>query len=409
MSIFKLFSGPSPEKLEQKGDAQFESKLWGQAKQAYDHALHKLEKAQPGEHTSDKNRLMGKILRTRNELAQEHRQNAESYLVGDHFEDAIELLSLAIEIVADEKLEQELTDQLRSIEVKQNQETREEFSDEVEEQEDSDEYFYALTGTLPEEVQDAYLSYGENFKAGYLALNRGDFQTAASNLSQAMEENPQPDSFIPLELAAAYLNLGELTHAQELLENFLQYHPEALPAYQLLCEIYWEQKDFSRVDTLLESIPDDLTETLAVVLLKGRTLIHAEKFQEASDFYNDFLTTYGWNDTIAGELAIVYETSGEQEKARHIYKEIMDQCTSCHARIDPMVKHKYAELSFAAGMLDTEILEQYISLAKEVPNNAAHYFARISQIYEALGNATEAERFRSFSIRAEAERGDLTQ
>ena len=405
MSILKLFSGPSPEKLEQKGDALFEAKRWGQAKQAYDHALYKLEKL-AGLDTSNKNRIEAKILRTRNALGQAHQQNAENYLEGGHFDEARELLSLALEITADDQLKQEIRDQLHSIELRRDQETDGEPSLLSNGQEDPDEYFFALCGTLPEEVQDAYLEYGENFKTGYIALNRGDFQTAALNLSRAMEENPQPDNFIPLELAAAYLNLGRLPLAQELLENFLQYHPEALPAYQLLCEIYWEQKDFLRVDALLGSVPDDLTESLAVILLKGRTLLHAGNFADARNFYNDFLDTYGWNDTVAGELAIVHELMDEPDKARHIYKEVMDQCNSCHARIDPMIKHKYAELSFAADMLDTDILEMYISLAREIPGNAAQYFDRISQIYQAQGNTTEAERFRSFSIRAEAKRGE---
>ncbi|MBC8417087.1 MAG: hypothetical protein H8E10_00655 [Desulfobacterales bacterium] len=43
MSILKLFSSPSPEKLKQKGDALFEAGLWGQARLAYDRAIYKLE------------------------------------------------------------------------------------------------------------------------------------------------------------------------------------------------------------------------------------------------------------------------------------------------------------------------------------------------------------------------------
>ena len=181
MSIFKLFSGPSPEKLEQKGDVLFEGRQWGQAKQAYDHALHKFDKQQPGQHTIDKNRIEGKNLRTRNELAREHHQNAESYLEGGHIEDALELMSLAMEIAADEEFVQKLKRQYHDIERKTDQEISEVFSDEEKEQEETDEYFYALCGTLPEEVQDAYMSYGENFKAGYLALNRGDFEAASTS------------------------------------------------------------------------------------------------------------------------------------------------------------------------------------------------------------------------------------
>lgn len=49
--------------------------------------------------------------------------------------------------------------------------------------EEGDEYFKSLCGTLPEEVQKAYLGYNESFRAGYLALNRGDFKIAADHLS----------------------------------------------------------------------------------------------------------------------------------------------------------------------------------------------------------------------------------
>ena len=240
-------------------------------------------------------------------------------------------------------------------------------------------------------------------KTGFIALNRGDFQTAAAHLLRAMEANPQPDSYIALELAAAYLNLGRSDEARSLLESFLNDHPDALPAYRLLCDIYWEAEDFTRADALLASVPDRLIESLAVVLLKGETLYRAGCLEGARDIYLGTLETYGWNDTVAGELAKTYEALKENGRARRLYKEIMDSCNSCRTRIDPAVKHKYAELCFAEGMHDTDTLELYLSLAREIPDNAAVYFDRISRIYTAQGNEPEAARFRSFSIRAEAE------
>ena len=126
-----------------------------------------------------------------------------------------------------------------------------------------DEYFTALVGTLPEDVQNAYLEYGEAFKKGYAALNLGDFETAATCLSQALDENSDPRNFIPLELATASLNLGKFEDARLLLEDFLQHHPDALPAYQLLCEIYWETKTFDRAESLLEDLPQELSESVA--------------------------------------------------------------------------------------------------------------------------------------------------
>ena len=80
-------------------------------------------------------------------------------------------------------------------------------SEELQQGEGEDETFSALCGALPDNVQKAYLSYGAKFKKGYLALNRGEFSDAADYLSRAMSENQASDSFIPLELATAYLNL----------------------------------------------------------------------------------------------------------------------------------------------------------------------------------------------------------
>ncbi len=54
-----------------------------------------------------------------------------------------------------------------------------------------------------------------------------------------------------------------------------------------------------------------------------------------------------------------------------------------NARIDPYIKQKFADLSFASGLNTTAVLELYLSLASEVPQNAAEYYQKISRIYSA--------------------------
>jgi tetratricopeptide (TPR) repeat protein len=417
MSILKFFSGPSPEKLEQKGDALFEAGLWGQARQAYDRALYKLEnrKKDAGTHHG---RIADKFRRSGESLSREHQQNAELFIAGGHLDEAKEMLALALEITADNGFKKELEDRLHQIALLKGPEAgavqpefpgSPEFPDTPEEADRNgaetpdEDYFFALCGPLPEEVRDIYFEYGEDFRSGYIALNHGDFQTAAQNFSRAMEQNPEPDSYIPLELAAAYLNLGRLVEAEKLLEDFLHYHSETLPAYRLLCEIYWEQNNFPRADALLSSVADDLAGSLAFALLKGETRRRSGNLPGSRDYYLGFLETYGWNDTVALELGKIYESLQESAAARKIYKEIMGQCNSCHARIDPEIKHRYAELCFADGMIGSDILELYLSLAQEIPDNTATYFDRISRIYTAQGDEVEAERFRAFAIRAEEE------
>ncbi len=406
MPLFRIFSGPSAEKLEQKGDALFEAKAWGQAKQTYERALDKLEK-RPEPDSADLSRIRDKIHQTREALAREHRQNAEDFAENGYPDDARNLLALAWELTTDALFKKELEERLRQMELLRARQMDEELPDlsyaseeEDAEQTSDDEYFLALCSALPEKVRDTYLHYGEDFKAGYVALNLGDFEAAAENLVRAMEQNPHPDSYVPLELATAYLNLNRIHEARQLLEGFLKRHPEALPAYQLLCEIFWEQRDFQQADALLASVPDEFSESAAVSLLKGETLCRAGNYEQARNYYSRFLKTYGWNLAVSRELAKICEILGDPDMARGIYKEILGRYKNCRTPIDPEIKHRYAELCFAGGMHGAEILECYLSLVREAPDKAGQYYDRISRIYEAQGNTQEADRFRAFSIKA---------
>jgi tetratricopeptide (TPR) repeat protein len=216
-----------------------------------------------------------------------------------------------------------------------------------------------------------------------------------------MQEIDDPQSYIPLELATAYLNLAKYDEAIESAQSFLKYHPDALPAYQLLCEIFWETKRFERAETLLASIPEELAESVGCYLLRGETLYQAEKYAEAKAFYREFLKKYEWHEGIARALAKTHEALEEMANARYIYRDIMDHCRSCHSRIDPYIKQKFADLSFRSGLNTTEILELYLSLTREIPENAADYYQKISRIYSAQGNEVEAQRFQQIAEKYE--------
>ena len=405
MSILKLFSGKTPEEHEQKGDELFSFDLWGKAKIEYERALDKLAKTSP-QNNALKTRLQEKISRTKEALALGHEQNADDLIESGFYDDARELYILAQELTRNPKQKKDLEIKLKDLDFQLDRTVEEDLPDlddeaqetqEPEFPEQEDEYFRALCGTLPDELQKGYLSYGSNFKNGYLALNRGDFTIAADYLSRAMQENPSADSYVPLELATAYLNLGKHAEAQQLLEAFLENQPQALPAYQLLCEIFWERKEFYQADTLLSSVPAELTESIAVYLMKGETLFHAGNFSAAKEFYRNFLESYGWNEIVARALAKTHEAMNELANARNVYRQIMDECSSCHARLDPFIKQRYADLCFDSGMYTAEILELYLSLAQEVPANASDYFEKVSRIYTALGNEGEARRFRAIA------------
>jgi predicted Zn-dependent protease len=407
MGLLNIFKGKSPQDYEEKGDSYAQFSAWGKAKIEYEKALSKLDEKSLQFHELEK-RLKEKILHTKESLAREHKNTAKDMLEAEYYDDARQYISLALELTADAQLITEL--ETLSEEMKQGvskgiQQEFDEFKvfEDIQEEPaaaeemENNEYFQALIGRLPDDVQEAYLSYSEDFQAGYTALNQGEFDRAVSRLSKAMEESPDPDSFIPLELATAYVNLEKYNQARPLLEQFLQYHPDALPAYQLLCELLWERSEFDKADTLLSSVPQQLSESVAVHVLRGETLFHAQKYSEAKRFYQDFLKNFGWNESVARALAKTHEALNEMANARKLYREIMAQCQSCHARVDPFVKQKYADLCFSSGLFNTEILELYLSLAQENPTSAAEYYQKISQIYAEQGNNEEAHRFELLS------------
>jgi len=414
MGILNIFSGKNPEDYDLKGDKFTETGAYGKAIVEYERALQRLEKSAPWD-DGFRQSLRDKIHSCKEALVLQHKTTAEEMLEAGYHEDAQQYIQLALELTEDPDLISNLENQQREIEARalegiQIEEPTAEITDPQDDQDDQpvdgepdDEYFAALVGTLPDDIQQAYLDYGAAFKKGYLALNQGDFETAAEYLVMALEENPDPQNYIPLELATACLNLGKLEDARQLLEKFLQYQPDALPAYQLLCEIFWETKAFDRAELLLAKLPSELSESVAGYVLRGETLFHAGRYKEAKAFYRDFIKTYEWNETIARALAKTHEALNELANARNIYREIMDACHSCHARIDPNIKQKYADLSFASGLYTTEVLEFYLSLVRDVPGNKADYYQKISRIYTALDNPAEARRFQLFAEKADKE------
>lgn len=405
MGILKKIFSQKPEKHEQKGDTFSNNSDWGRAKIEYENALSKLEKTSSGYDESEV-RLQDKLRQAKEALALDHSKTGETLMEQEYYDDARDLFQLAIDLTQDPELISNIENRILEMERLTARDIQTDVSDlQVNDEgvydEQEDEYFMALCGTLPEEVREIYFSYGELFKSGYVALNRGEFALAADYFARSMKGNPSPDSFIPLELATAYMNLEKFDEAHQLLETFLQYHPEALPGYQLLCEVFWETGAFDQAESLLADCPDELKNSSAYYLLRGEAMFQSGSYSEATSFYQDFMKEYGWNEPIARALARTFETLGDFENARDMYAKIMDQCRGCHTRIDPFVKRKFADISFDLGQYSSAILEMYLSLTQEDPENNPFYFQRVGQIYATLGNEEEARRFQLFAQQAQ--------
>ena len=408
MGFLKIFSGKDPEEYEQKGDVLFENEEYGPAKIEYETALSKAEK-RFSDKTDLKDRLQQKITQTKNALALRHKQIGEELMDMENYDDAEEKFRLARELAEDPELQIELKEKLQEIQTVPVGDV-EDFpdfdlrQDDVEEpdyQDRLDEYFTALCASLPEQMTEAYQGYGTDFKIGFVALNQGDFEKAVDKLSQAMKEDTSSDNFISMELAKAHLNLKQYKEARSLLEGFLKEHPDSMQGIQLLCETYWEIKEYDFAQELLASCPKEIKGSLPIRLLQGETLFQAGKYKEAESLYLNHLESSGWNEHVAHSLAVTYDALGEKEKARDLLEEIMEECRGCGFRVDPSIKQQYADLCFEAGQYSAKVVELYITLVHEDPNNSTYYYQKISQIYSAQGNENEARRYQVFAQKSE--------
>lgn len=406
MGFLDIFRGKNPEQHEEQGDLHFMASAFGEAKLEYQAALEKRRKAMSNDMKIPL--LQHKIKQCMEALAKGHKKQGDELIKAGYFDDAREYYTLAIDLTQDKVLIGELEAGLGNIESRQAEEYWEEMPDSDEQEHETvvesqpesiDEYSTALYNSLPDDIREAYISYGANFNRGYIALNQGQFDIAADELSRALEEYPEPEGRIRLELATAYLNLKRYEEARALLEEFIAHHPDELQACRMLCEIFWETDRLENARTLLESLPDEQRNSPDYCLLLGETLFRAGKYRQAESLFEEFLNVRGWDSDIAQALAGTYEAAGDLRKAYELYKTIIGQGSGCGTRVHPLVKLKYADLSMAVGIQDEKILEIYLSLAEQDPANAAAYYEKVSRIYAALGHEKEAHRFRLIALR----------
>jgi tetratricopeptide (TPR) repeat protein len=413
MGLFKFFSGKDPEEYEKQGDAYFDIGEFGAAKLEYENALQKVKKKRPDE-TGYANRLQVKIVRSRESLARAHMERGKEWMALELYDDAEDIFLLASELTENDELKDALDKLLREIKRRKRGGIRDEApvvtggegaSEEPVFYQEGDEYFTALVNTIPDEIRHAYRSYGDTFKEGYVALNQGEYERALELLTNAQEENIPGGNHISFEIGTAYLNLGKPEEALTILEEYVRENPALFRGYHMLCEALWETEAFDDAHEVLRSSPPEVRNTLHMKLLEGETLYRAGRYEQAESFYNDCLTTDGWNENIVRNLALTCEALGKTAKANDLYGEIMHECQQCRTRLDPFIKSRYADTAFELGNMTGGILEIYLSLAQEVPEERAWYFRKISQIYAAQGHEDESLRYLAFAERLEDEEG----
>ena len=340
MGLFSFLTGKSPEEMELSGDKYMKVNEYGAAKVEFESALAKAEDKFP-EKQNLINRLLEKINQAKEALAVFHKQSAEHLAASENYKEAEDLLELALELTQDTHLKEEISAILKNLikekamdypDVPKTMDTTDTSGSEPDhfiiqdEEVDEDEYFSVLCHALPEDVKAAYQNYGQKFKEGLIALNRGEFEIAVEKLAEAMNENSSPHHMVPLELATAQINLGQYDHARRLLEQFVEDNPEALRGYQILCDIFWVTNDYDSAVNLIAGCPDNLKETFPIQILLGETLYQMERFPDAEKIFQACLDNFGENEIATRSLAKTYEAMGELKTACDIYGGLLKGC-----------------------------------------------------------------------------------
>jgi len=404
MGLFSFLTGKAPEEIEMIGDKFFKAKEFGAAKIEYEKAVNKAKIKLP-EKENLIQRLYEKIKTSKETLALAHQQNSEHLIESENFDEAVDLLELALELTTNENLKQDIQNTLEKLHQKVASDDpggskmfmagSEPFPT-AEETDSDDEYFSILCNSLPDDIKKAYKGYDQIFKQGYIALNNGDFQTAVEKLTESIKQSGREQAMVVLELATALMNLDQYDRARDLLETFIEENDRDVRAYQMLCDIYWVMGNHDEAIILIDQCPSSVKETFPIQMLLGETNYQMERYPEAESLFVACEKDFGQNEIITRSLAKTYESMGNLEKARDIYAQILNGCTKCGVRSDPFVLRRYAELCFACGERTTQLLELYLSILQVDPDNKDDYYQRLYDLYIALGNTAEAERYKAF-------------
>lgn len=400
MGIWTFFTGKPPAEMAREGDRHFAAGDFGLAKLQYERALDKAARK-----ASENQALMAslhlKIADVRQSLAKSHLTTGQALMESRNFAEAEDLLRLALELAATPDLKQDIRSALDRLPAAAPAGKRAASSSDPASPADGmdteEAYFAVLCHALPEPVRDAYTGYGGTFRQGFVALNNGQFQAAAEKLSRALAEDPENRPLIALELATALVHLGQYDRASTLVGRYVEAYPEELRGYQMMCDIDWATGKYEDAMRRIESCPASLKASFPIQVLLGETCFQMGRYAEAKKIFQACQTAFGPDEMISRALAKTHEALGDITTARNIYSQILAGCARCGGRTDPFVKRRYAELCFASGERSSRVLELFLAVAQEDPDSRAECYRRVGDIYEALGNAAEARRYRDLS------------
>jgi len=174
-----------------------------------------------------------------------------------------------------------------------------------------------------------------------------------------------------LESAHLYIEKGEIQKAKEIYNKVIAYRPKNLDALKGLCSIYQKEGDFKGAYEIIKKAVELYPEREDLLLLYGRSALHADRLDEAKDTLLKILNAEPENEDARRCLAGVYLKEGNKDLSLEELKKVLDGLI------------KRDELEGA-----TALLQEMIDIEPESPD--LHH--NLIDIYRRLGKEEEIKR-----------------
>jgi len=200
------------------------------------------------------------------------------------------------------------------------------------------------------------------YQMARIVLLGGDINNGKKYAKKALELDPENIWYIMM-LAGIYYQQQNLDSAIFYYEQAVKYYPEKEDLKLTLGNIYSENSRFDKASAIFESLDKKYGINETSTIANIRNLMRAEKFNDAENLILELLKENPDEFLYNGLLAEIYRGKGENEKAREVYKILIDrnpespetQLSLCDFLIN---EKKYDEL---IPLLNTVIINRSIT------------------------------------------------
>jgi len=217
-----------------------------------------------------------------------------------------------------------------------------------------------------------------------------DYDKSLVTLDRLQSINP--DAFgVYLSKSKIYVAKGNLTSAINQQEMAVKAKPDILPFKLVLVTLYLKNNNVNLAKRLLQSLPEQEQETIAVVELEGRTAYVEEDYKQAAIILNRVYQEKP-SEQVLYELVIALQKINLSDKALKLLEEIEEPNKVLPLRL----AFKQAELYSKAQ--PEKAIDIYLQLAKNTNN---HYVVlnNLALLYLPQGNSAEALKIASMAIK----------